>query len=271
MVRDRQLKRFVDVVDKDCLRRPFTEKRCSVCEVTKPLVEFTPLVRGKYGRTARCRECLRRSAHEWRTKNPEKAAARKRRYRELNQERVNRQERERYQANKEKENARGRKYKATHRERVEQKCREWCLANRDRINKRNREWRAANSEKVLERERRRRSNPRERLNRGISSCVRQSLKNGSKSKQRWEKLVGYTVEQLVNHLEGQFDDKMTWENYGTYWHVDHIVPIAAHNFKSPSDDDFKRAWGISNLRPLEAKENLRKGATLLSHFQPSLL
>jgi len=49
----------------------------------------------------------------------------------------------------------------------------------------------------------------------LCNHIRHSLK-GKKAGRRWEKLVGYTLEDLREHLESQFDNKMNWENYGGY-------------------------------------------------------
>lgn len=75
----------------------------------------------------------------------------------------------------------------------------------------------------------------------------------------WEKLVGYTVEDLMAHLEKQFVDGMSWRNMGM-WHVDHIVPKSLFEYTSPDDTEFKAAWSLTNLRPLWAEENLSKHA-----------
>ncbi|OKP79784.1 hypothetical protein BTE77_06750 [Ensifer adhaerens] len=65
------------------------------------------------------------------------------------------------------------------------------------------------------------------------------------------------------HLEAQFTDGMTWDNYGE-WHVDHIIPLAAHNYETTDDIDFKRAWAMSNLQPLWAIDNHRKRDRILT-------
>lgn len=62
-----------------------------------------------------------------------------------------------------------------------------------------------------------------------------------------------TYQDLIKHIEKQFDDKMTWDNYGSYWHIDHIRPKCS--FKG---NEFKECWALSNLQPLEAIENFRK-------------
>jgi hypothetical protein len=50
---------------------------------------------------------------------------------------------------------------------------------------------------------------------------------------------------------------MSWENYGTHgWHIDHIIPLASAHTK----EDVYRLWHYSNLRPLWAEDNWKKGA-----------
>lgn len=99
-----------------------------------------------------------------------------------------------------------------------------------------------------------------RLNRCIRSRVYDSLsrKIGKKGGLSWEKLVGYTIKELRCHLEKQFTLEMTWDNYGSYWHIDHIKPISLFKYTTPEDPEFKKCWALENLQPLEASENRRK-------------
>lgn len=99
--------------------------------------------------------------------------------------------------------------------------------------------------------------------RGSVSASLRMRRDGTHQKHRrpgWQKVVGYTVEDLYRHLERQFSPRMTWENYGTYWHIDHIVPLAAFSYQSITDPEFKSAWSLTNLRPLEKSRNLKKNA-----------
>ena len=123
-----------------------------------------------------------------------------------------------------------------------------------------------------ERRKQLRAKPKQKLNHAISFGIYQSLKvkGGNKNGRRWEALVGYTKEDLKRHLEKHFDDWMTWENYGTEWHIDHDIAKKHFNFTDPLHEDFKRCWALKNLKPLEAKENMMKGARLDKPFQPSL-
>ncbi len=108
-----------------------------------------------------------------------------------------------------------------------------------------------------------------RLNNSMSSAVRNALVN-SKARRSWESLVGYTVEQLKEHLEKKFTPEMTWENYGAYWEIDHHIPISAFNFQSNQDVDFQKCWKLKNLRPLGKDANRSKGSRVEKPFQPSL-
>lgn len=71
-----------------------------------------------------------------------------------------------------------------------------------------------------------------------------------------EGFIGCSIDQLRRHLESGFTKRMTWENYGTYWHVDHVLPVASFNHLDPKQ--IKQCWHWSNLAPLEAKANLEK-------------
>ena len=98
-----------------------------------------------------------------------------------------------------------------------------------------------------------------KLNKNISKHMWEALK-GNKQGRHWEKLVNYTLQDLIKHLEKRFTNGMTWDNYGKYgWHIDHIIPIYLWEFNSYNDREFKQCWCLANLQPLWAKDNLRKG------------
>jgi len=75
---------------------------------------------------------------------------------------------------------------------------------------------------------------------------------------KWEKLIGYSLNDLMKHLEKQFDENMNWGNYGGYWELDHIKPKSSFKFTSQNDIEFKECWSLSNLRPLEKMANRKK-------------
>jgi hypothetical protein len=74
-------------------------------------------------------------------------------------------------------------------------------------------------------------------------------------------LVGCTVFELRAHLESQFQPGMTWDNYGLHgWHIDHIIPCASFDLTDPEQQ--KACFHYTNLQPLWAEDNLKKGARL---------
>lgn len=70
------------------------------------------------------------------------------------------------------------------------------------------------------------------------------------------KMLGCSLEFLKRHLESKFDHKMNWKNYGSYWHVDHIVPLSAFDLSDPRQVALAMNW--QNLQPLEAIANKSK-------------
>jgi 5-methylcytosine-specific restriction endonuclease McrA len=89
-------------------------------------------------------------------------------------------------------------------------------------------------------------------------AVWSSLKN-KKSGKKWEHFVEYNLDQLIKHLEKKFDEKMNWDNYGSYWAVDHIKPKTLFAYASEKDEGFKQCWALENLQPLEKIQNIKKG------------
>lgn len=74
-----------------------------------------------------------------------------------------------------------------------------------------------------------------------------------------EGVLGYSMSQLMRHLESKFAPGMTWEHVvrGRI-HIDHIVPISAIREAVTPGELFSRLWSLENLQPLWAKDNLTK-------------
>ena len=119
----------------------------------------------------------------------------------------------------------------------------------------------ARTKRKEKRRERRKIDPKFRLDSNMSSIISTALK-GKKAGRKWVELVGYTIEDLINHLEKQFDRNMSWNNYGSYWWLDHIKPRSSFNYKSGEDKEFRECWSLENLQPLEKIENIKKGCKL---------
>jgi len=71
-------------------------------------------------------------------------------------------------------------------------------------------------------------------------------------------LTGCSFQELTSHIESQFTEGMSWDNYGFYgWHIDHIRPCVSFDLTDPEQQ--KACFHYSNLQPLWAKDNLVKG------------
>lgn len=103
-----------------------------------------------------------------------------------------------------------------------------------------------------------RKTPRGTINNRMQSGIRRGLVCG-KGGVKWESLVGYTVDMLRSHIERQFLRGMSWDNVEK-WHIDHIIPLCSFNFTSYDDAEFRRAWALTNLRPLWKSKNILKGS-----------
>ena len=69
--------------------------------------------------------------------------------------------------------------------------------------------------------------------------------------------LGCSITELRSHLESKFQPGMSWDNYGQ-WHIDHIKPLA--KFDLTNRVQFLESCHYTNLQPLWAEENLKKGA-----------
>ena len=106
------------------------------------------------------------------------------------------------------------------------------------------------------------TDPKYRVRFNVASVMRSRLK--SKNKTGVFRNLGYTSKDLCVHLESLFVGGMTWDNYGSKWHIDHIKPDKLFNYISEDDEDFKLCWSLNNLQPLWAFDNLSKGSKIIS-------
>jgi len=178
------------------------------------------------------------------------------------------------------------KYYAENQEEIKEKVKKYRISNPDKIRERNKKYQANNKEKIKERKRKyeknkRQTDPAFALGKDISRMISYALKNQNASKNggsKWDYLP-YTEEQLIAHIESLFDPWMNWENRGNYnsktwndqdsstwtWQVDHIIPQSDLKFDSMKHPNFLKCWALSNLRPLNAKQNFIDGATRARH------
>ena len=112
---------------------------------------------------------------------------------------------------------------------------------------------------------RRREDPYFRMSLNLRKRLRDLIKGSGIGKM--SELTGCSGAFLRAHIESAFTKGMSWANYGK-WHCDHIVPCAAFDLSCPVQR--KKCYHYSNLRPLWAKANMDKGASI-EPCQPELV
>ena len=103
----------------------------------------------------------------------------------------------------------------------------------------------------------------------VRRLILHSFKRSSrtfKKSDRTEVILGCKIEEFINHISKKFTEGMTLENHGE-WHIDHIIPLATAKTK----EDVILLNHYTNLQPLWAKDNLSKGAKVLTYSQMELL
>lgn len=200
-------------------------KRCAACNNVKPTTEFEKLSKSKDGLRYSCREC----------RNVE--------YINNHQHNIKRSKKN-YEKNKDEISLKNKEYKLKHIEYYKNYDKKYYQENREKIKLKSKEYLYRKIEedigfKILQR-------CRARLYQAIKGYVKSA---------RTQELIGCTVNELRNHLESQFKEGMSWDNYGE-WHIDHIIPCASFDF-SKEEDQYK-CFNYTNLQPLWAEENFAK-------------
>lgn len=124
------------------------------------------------------------------------------------------------------------------------------------------------------------TNPIYKLRKLTSIAIRIAIKKQGLTKQdSIIKYIPYSIIELKQHLEKQFEPWMNWSNWGKYnsktwndndqstwkWQIDHIIPHSTFKYSSMKDESFKQCWALSNLRPYSAKLNSIEGANKSRH------
>lgn len=223
-------------------------KKCSTCGIEKAESEFNKKAASKDGLQPKCRECHRADSRAIYHRAPEKYRANNREF---------------HKRNPEYKSEYNRRYRALNIEDLKERDRVYREANIEARRANSRRWHRANAGTDTYRKYRREymsdrmKNPRHRLDATMAVRIGESLR-GMKAGRSWESLVGYTVDDLMAHLESLFLDGMSWENRSE-WHIDHIIPKSWFDYDSPDCDEFRACWALSNLQPLWAVENMSKG------------
>ena len=216
------------------------EKVCSKCEVSKSINDFPTDPKCSGGKRGTCKECRRPS--QWVPKENELIVCRKCKEEKHHDLFAKRGKYKPYEC-KECLNARERTVRAADPEAWNAKMRGRYERTKDTINKTRR----------LNLQKRRDEEPHYRLMMALHCRLYMAVKE--KTGKTME-LTGCSKNDLLKHLESKFTEGMTFENYGE-WHIDHIRPCASFNLEDPEEQ--KKCFHWTNLQPLWALDNIRKG------------
>lgn len=151
-----------------------------------------------------------------------------------------------YQKTKSVHKARSQKWVEENREEFREYQKQWRLANRDRQRPKEAAYARA----------RRAKDPNARLKHALRSRINSALRPKGRRPGSAVKDLGCTISELRAHLESKFQPGMSWDNYGKYWVVDHIIPLA--NYDLTDREVFCRLCHFSNLQPLTRHDNAVK-------------
>lgn len=203
-------------------------KVCKKCGIEKNICEFDKDTRNKSGIMSKCKVCRRDYHNEYNKKNIEKKRESYKKY---------------YYQNRDKELLR---IKKKH-EKYSEKEKEYRKTNRHKISKREKD--RYNTDLIFKLK----TNIRNRLKLFLKT------KKINKNNKTFE-IVGATPEIIKEHIEQQFRDGMTWENYGfDGWHIDHIIPLSS----AKSEEEVYNLCHYTNLQPLWANENYKKSNKII--------
>lgn len=170
--------------------------------------------------------------------------------------------------------ARNAEYHRKHPERIRALRLRWYLKNKDRVKLASETWSKQNPDKRRDVARRYgarlRATPKGSLDHRMAVAIGLALK-GAKSGRSWEALVGYSVDDLKRSIEARFVRGMSWRALlSGEIHIDHIIPKSKFAYSCTEDPEFRRCWGLENLQPMWALQNLSKGNKLMAPAQIAL-
>lgn len=158
-----------------------------------------------------------------------------------------------------------REYRILTREKRKENYRKWKERNKDKRKEYVLKWKEENKEHVKNyginyHTNRRKTDPlfrlRHRINGLVTGCFR---RKGYSKTSKTMTILGIDYQTFKEHIEGQWEPWMTWDNYGKYkrdtfnygWDIDHIIPTCT----AKTEEDVYKLNHYTNLKPLCSKVN----------------
>lgn len=205
-------------------------KSCNICSIIKPYCEFTKREANKDGYKNQCKTCISQYNKTYGEINKVILREKKKQYEEKNKNII-------------------RKKKKIYSEKNKDKKRLYDLI-----------YTVKNKPKRNKREKHKRENDNlYRLKGNVRTLIGGYIrKRGFSKKSKTSEILGCSFEEFKIHIESQFEDWMTWDNYGKYngsenygWDIDHIIPLVF----AITENDVIKLNHFTNLQPLCSKIN----------------
>ena len=160
------------------------------------------------------------------------------------------------------------KYYESNKKKISEYYSDWREDKKEHLKEYQKKWREENRDKLRKTKRDyqqhlRDTDPIYKLISNFRTAIYTVLKESNVDKYgHYFDVLQYTPEELITHLELQFKDDMSWDNYGI-WHVDHMLPITSFDIREMGDEEFMKCWSLDNLQPMWGEENIRKSNKIL--------
>lgn len=167
---------------------------------------------------------------------------------------------------KEADRLKSKRYRESHKEKISLQKKEYAKRNPDILKARKKTHYENNAIKYRQMayayaKKRYANDPLYRLRKVLRSRLNtafQRLKMGKPN--QTEILLGADFATVAKHIESKFTEGMSWDKVGVEIHIDHIVPIAA----ATDTNSLLRLFHYTNLQPLWAEDNLKKGSKIIN-------
>lgn len=234
------------------------KKKCSSCQTYRSLDNYYNSSQTWDKLRPECKICLT----EKRLENKEKITEYNKKYWQETKEVQTERHKIWVENNKEKVKEAMKTWLENNKEYKKQKDKEYREANWEKKKEQLRDWKRNDYKNMKENPERRDEFNKQRVKSNISRRIREILKQ--EKSERSMKYVGCSLEYLKAHLQSQFQEGMSWDNYGSYtignnksgWHIDHKIPCSAFNLQNEMERN--ACFHYLNLQPLWGEENIKK-------------
>lgn len=216
-------------------------KKCYKCKIEKSLEEFGNLKSSKDGKRYDCKTCRKE-------------------FNIVNKERKKEYNQKYWIKNKNTVGENNKNYRDNNQNQIFEQRKQYRENNKDHIKQKMIDYKPIRN---MRNKIRRKTDPQFRISETLKSKIHKVLK-GIIVSNKTNELIGCSKDFLMNWLEYQFNDTMSWDNYGKEWHIDHV--IAVNTFDMENESDVKICFNWKNLQPLGGFDNQSKSDKFMPYM-----